>query len=271
MVFSYQPKWVPGLFLGFSRSFQTYNTELNSLSDYLPLFRPFQKINDRNNTSGADTKDQLASVFARWLFKEAKAEVYFEYGKNDHALNLRDFLMSPEHSRAYMAGMRKILPFKNRPDEHIQISLELTHLQQSIDRTVREAGAWYLHGLIPHGYTHMGEVLGAGIGPGSNLQSFDVSWIKGLKHIGLQLERFVHQNDFFYAKLNNNEHGRWTDLSISSTGVWNYKNLIFNAKVQAIKSLNYQWQVKQYGTDVFYTSGNNVFNLHARVGISYRF
>ena len=271
VVLSYQPKWVPGLFVGFSRVFQTYHTELKSFSDYMPLFRPFQKINDKNNSTGVDDNDQLASVFARWFFREAKTEVYFEYGKNDHSLNQRDFLLSPEHSRAYMAGMRKILPFKNRSDEHLQVSLEFTHLQQSIDRSLRDAGPWYLHYLIISGYTHQGEVLGAGIGPGSNLQSFDVSWIKGVKHIGLQFERYVHNNDFFYANLNNSQHGRWTDLSLSSTGVWDYKNLIFNAKVQAIKSLNYQWQVKQYGSDVLYTSGNNVFNLHARIGISYRF
>ena len=54
-----------------------------------------------------------------------------------------------------------------------------THLEQSADRIVRPAGAWYLHGIILHGYTNKGEVLGAGIGPGSNLQTLDFSvWEK---------------------------------------------------------------------------------------------
>ncbi len=37
---------------------------------------------------------------------------------------------------------------------------------------------------VTHGYTNRGEVLGAGIGPGGNLLSANVSWVKGLKQIG---------------------------------------------------------------------------------------
>ncbi|HCN83507.1 MAG TPA: hypothetical protein DIT07_07765, partial [Sphingobacteriaceae bacterium] len=40
MVISYHPKWVPGLFLGLTRSFQTYHENLKGFSDYIPLFRP---------------------------------------------------------------------------------------------------------------------------------------------------------------------------------------------------------------------------------------
>jgi len=267
MVFSYQPKWVPGLFLGLTRSFQAYHRSIRTFADYFPLFRAYQKVKDKvQNAYGSDAKDQLTSLFVRWLLTNAKAELYFEYGLNDNSYNLRDFVQSPEHSRTYIFGMRKLLPFRNRQDEHIQVSMEVTQLQQSIDRIVRDAGAWYIHGQIIHGYTNLGEVLGAGIGPGSNLQSFDISWIKELKRIGLQLERYVHNNDFYYAAINNGPNGQWIDLSVSANGDWNYKNLLFNAKLQAIQSLNYQWKSGINGLPK-----ENVFNLHGDFGVTYRF
>ncbi|RZK64355.1 MAG: hypothetical protein EOO85_29850, partial [Pedobacter sp.] len=37
---SYQPKWVPGLFLGFTRTFMSYGSDLNKLADYVPFFIP---------------------------------------------------------------------------------------------------------------------------------------------------------------------------------------------------------------------------------------
>jgi hypothetical protein len=263
MVISYQPRWMPGLFLGLTRSFQTYNNGINTFKDYFPLFRPFQKANDKaQDDAGRDGQDQLTSIFARWLLPEVKAEVYFEYGLNDHSYNTRDFLMSPEHSRSYLIGFNKLLPFKARMNEFLQVNIELTHLEQSVDRTLRDAGEWYTHSPIRHGYTHRGEVLGAGIGPGGNLQSLHVSWVKGLKRIGLQLERYEHNGDL----ANVYGYGPWIDLSAAAVGNWTYKKFILNAKLQAIESVNYQWMSGPYGS-----ANRNVFHVNGEVGVVYRF
>jgi hypothetical protein len=267
IAFTYQPKWVPGLFLGISRSFQTYHENLKGLSDYIPLFRPYQKAKDKNqNSAGSDEKDQLTSVYARWLLTKARAEVYFEYGANDNSYDLRDFTMSPEHSRAYIVGMSKLIPFKNREDEHIRIGFEITHMEQSIDRLIRNAGGWYSHFQIREGYTNRGEVLGAGVGPGGNLVSLDVSWYKGIKHIGLQLERYEHNGDNYDAQYSANQDGRWVDFSAAAISEWEYKPFIFNGKLQAIKSLNYHWLSGQNGLPL-----ENVLNIQAQLGITYRF
>ncbi|OYZ43683.1 MAG: hypothetical protein B7Y19_09490, partial [Sphingobacteriales bacterium 24-40-4] len=64
MVFSYQPRWAPGLFLGLTRSFQTYSEDMDAtFSDYLPFFQAFQK---KNTDEDDKIRDQLTSVFARW-------------------------------------------------------------------------------------------------------------------------------------------------------------------------------------------------------------
>lgn len=260
LALSYQPRWFPGLFLGLTRSFQIYSKDMdNSFGDYFPFLQAFQK---KNTNEDAKRRDQIISIFTRWLLKKSKAEVYFEYGLNDHSYDTRDFLMSPEHSRAYTLGMNKLISYKGRKDEYIQVGLELTHMEQSLDRIVRNAGEWYTHYQVLHGYTNRGEVLGAGIGPGGNLQSLNVSWVKGLKQLGLQLERYEHNGDFtnFYG------YNQWVDFSAAAIGNWTYKQFILNAKLQAIESVNYQWLSGPYGSPNI-----NAFHINGEIGIMYRF
>lgn len=260
LVFSYQPKWVPGLFLGLTRSFQIYSKDMDgSFGDIFPFFQAFQKFKTNED---ARRRDQLASLFARWVLPAARAEVYFEYGLNDHSYNTRDFLMSPEHSRAYLLGMKKLMPYKQRKDEFIQIAAEITRMQQSIDRTVRDAGEWYMHSQVLHGYTHRGEVLGAGIGPGGNFQSLNVGWVKGLKTLGVQLERFEHNGDL--ADVYN--YTPWIDFSVGAVADWTCSRFQFHAKIQGIQSVNYQWKDGINGRPK-----ENIFNINAQLGILYSF
>jgi hypothetical protein len=64
-VISYQPKWIPGLFLGMTRSLQRYHKDIglggnNFLKKYVPvLTKAVQKKNEQNDD--AENTDQLAS------------------------------------------------------------------------------------------------------------------------------------------------------------------------------------------------------------------
>lgn len=270
LTFIYQPKWVPGLFLGLNRVFQMYHNDMDGkLDDYIPFLQPFQK---EKTQEGDKQRDQLASVFLRYLLREAKAEIYFEYGRNDHSENIRDFLMQPEHSRAYIAGFSKVFPIGRKKDEYIMANLEVTQLSQPSTSLMRDAGSWYVHGQIRQGYTNEGQVLGAGIGPGSNLQSFDVSWYGGLRRLGLRFERYIHNNDFYFASFEHtmDYRKRWVDLSVSALGSWNYKNLLFNADISFVRSLNYQyWFVDRAG--LWWNPGRDLLNFQGKIGIMYRF
>jgi len=270
---SYQPKWVSGFFLGFTRSFMTYRKTLNSLSDYFPLFIPFQKVKINTGDGESTDRDQRTSFYTRWLFQKARAEVYFEYGINDNSFNLRDFVGSPQHSRAYIFGISKMVPLE-RPDQFVSFNAELTQTSQTIDYITRDARSFYYHNPIFQGYTNQGEVLGAGVGAGGNLQSLDVSWINGLKKIGLTLERYEHNMDLAqeagFISLNGFSR-RWVDFALAANGTWNYKNLLFNAKLQGIKSLNYQWVLKDYEPGKYYVPNNDVLNFHGELGVTYRF
>ena len=274
--FSFNPKWVPGLYLGFDRSYIIYNKDLGSgFFDYFPVFSALEKVAYENpddpnyDFEDAKRRDQYFSLFARWVMPESHAEVYAQYGKTDHNKNLRDIALEPESSRAYILGFRKLVPLA-KDNEYIQVGLEVTQMEKGATKTVRSNGTWYSHSQVLDGYTNNGQVLGAGIGPGSNLQSFDVSWVKGLKKIGLQLERLVNNNDWMYRTAPSIRR-HWVDLSAGGKFDWTYKNFIFNSQLTYIRSLNYQYVVKEaVPADFWNHDFQDINNLQLKVGILYR-
>lgn len=271
LVLTWQPKWVPGLFLGLAQTKQIYNNDLHGVKDYLPFFSSIKAVTAADKV--ITSRDQLSSMFMRWLWPQEKAEIYFEWGHYNYSGTFTQALLSPDDSRAYTFGLRKLMPFKNRKDENILIGVEVTQMQQtSVDKIAR-GEQWYVSKGIRQGYTHRGEVLGAGIGPGANMQSLEVSWVRGLKRLGLQVERYVHNNDYYYYTFTDSVDPRrhWVDLSLAMNGEWDYKKFIFNAKIMGVRSLNYQWYLRQNPGDPIWVNGANAFNLQIQTGVTYRF
>jgi hypothetical protein len=273
VVLSYQPKWVSGLFLGATRSLMSYGKSIKSIHDYFSVFIPLSKQADGGNAADILAQDQLASLFARWVWSEEHGEIYAEYGREDHAWDTRDYLQEPSHSAAYILGLRKLFPLTFRNGEYIQINMEVTQLESS-SATINRGWTidWYTHSQVREGYTNLGQVLGAGIGPGSNLQTINISWIKGLKTIGIQFERFVHNNNYFYDKIKD-IRANWVDLSGAVIASWDYKNLIFNIDAQFVRSINYEWQYvpKLSYPQQYWNQSKDLFNFHGQLGITYRF
>ena len=200
---------------------------------------------------------------------EAHAEVYFQFGKTDHNKNLRDIMLEPESSRAYIIGFRKLVPLRN-DDEYIQVGVEVTQMEGGATKTVRNNGTWYTHSQVWDGYTNNGQVLGAGIGPGSNLQSLEVSWIKDLKKIGLQLERLVNNNDRMYRTAPSIRR-HWVDLSAAGKFDWTYKQLVLSSQLTYIRSLNYQYALKEsVPADFWKHDFQDANNFQIRMGLMYR-
>lgn len=283
MVLSYQPKWVTGLFLGVTRSFQVYRKDMgNSFGDYFPVIIPLSKSSSGTNDEvNSKKRNQLISLFMRWIFSEFHAEVYFEYGREDHSWDLKDFILEPSHSSAYVLGMRKLFSINKTRGETFQIILEVTQLasnQTTINRGggssdgTKAYGGWYLHSSVKHGYTHNGQLLGAGIGPGSNLQTLHLSWNQSLKQIGIEFERYVHNNDFWYNYIRD-FRSNWVDLSATIFAHWDYKNFLLSGKMRFVNSNNYQWLYEP--TEIipgeYWLSSDDTFNFHLQVGITYRF
>jgi len=270
---NYHPKWIAGFTLGFTRTFDAYYHDVKGFSGYIPFFVPYSKKATPGANGDPFPRDQYTSFYARWLFKKAHAEIYFEYGLNDNSYNLRDFIGSPDHSRAYLFGLRKLFPLNGSSGQHILFSGEITQLSQSPDRYIRTADGWYIHSQVKDGQTNEGQVLGAGTGSGGNLQSIEISWVSGLKKLGISLERYEHDVDFYqnyFPDMNGNSR-KWVDFAFGLQGSCGYKNLIFNATLQTIKSFNYEWILNNYAPSQYYTPNNTVYNLHAQLGATFRF
>ncbi|QIA08545.1 capsule assembly Wzi family protein [Draconibacterium halophilum] len=278
MVLSYQPRWVPGLFLGFTRSFMTYSEDMGSgFSDWLPVFSFLTK--NKGGTSDIEVynqrQDQRISIFSRWLFPESHAEIYFEYGREDHSWDLRDLLMEPSHSAAFILGGHKLLGFKGK--RYFQVRGEITQTaasQTNVNRrrTYKEpAGTWYYHSQLKQGYTHRGQLLGAGIDPGSNTQTIEISWNRELKQVGVEFERYVHNNNFWYNYIQD-FRANWVDLSTSFFANWDYKNFLVYGKIKVVRSKNYQWLYEpKGGFSDYWLPADDTFNSHLQIGITYRF
>ena len=87
-------------------------------------------------------RDQAASIFGRWIWHDSNAEFYFEFGKNDAAVNLRDLLVDTDHSRALTVGINKLFPVSD-PNANLQFNFEWTQMSQTESRFARNAAAWY--------------------------------------------------------------------------------------------------------------------------------
>ncbi len=253
-VLSYQPKWIKGLFVGMTRGLQRYRADIDKsgtslINKYIPVLT---KALQKENAQADDTMrtDQLASFFMRWHLPKAKTEFYIEYGFNDYNQNVRDYLMGPTHSAAYIVGAKKIVELGG--SRYLDLGLEMTQMSQSPEAMVREAGNWYTHGQISEGYTNENQIIGAGAGLGTNVQTFTATWIDGIKQLGIILERVDRDPQYHTFK--------WVDFSFGILPQWQRGKMILSGKLQFIHSSQYAWQ-----KDI------NRFNLHSRLAVQYLF
>ncbi len=274
IILTWQPKWTPGLFLGLTRDFISYWNDMgHKFSDYFPVITPFTKQANYGYGESPYGNDQRLSFFMRWLWVEEQAEIYGEFFREDHAFNARDAFLEPYHTMAYMFGFRKLVPLRDKKEEAIQVNFELTQLAQVGTNPERGTGLIYLHYPDPRqGYTHLGQILGAGIGPGSNMQTFGVTWIKSLKTIGIQVERYVHNNDFQVAVIQD-VRAKWVDFTTSATGTWDYGRFLFSLRLDLIRSYNYQYLYRPIVSNPprYWDPGKDVWNYQGNLSITYRF
>lgn len=268
MMLSWRPKWTPNLYLGFAKSSYLYSGDITSPLDYLPLQGFFGKA--LTNTEKNNQKASMGSLFIRYLMPKDNAELYLEYGRKEQMLTPLDFITTDAFRRAYIVGFRKLFPTKN--NAHILFAAELTQMQAQTAEFIRNPDSWYSHNYVREGYTNRGRSMGAGIGPGSNSQTFEIAWVKGLKRIGLQFERLRHHSDFFYYAFEYTSDFRrhWIDLSANLKVDWHFKNLYLSGQFGLIRSYNYKWLIIQVDPNNFFVPGNEILNVAGKLSLKYR-
>lgn len=276
---TYQPVFLPQFFIGFNRTFQQYNENVGpELKDRFPVLQPFQKkkLFQDGNSVAYDTlaQDQQVSVFFRYVNTKAKFEIYAEYGRRDHSYDWRDFILNPEHARAYLMGFSKLFQ-TGKANKFYQIRGEIIHQQESINRYIRypdlNAGntSWHTHYQV-RGFTNYGEPMGVGIGVGGNAQILEISQVKGLNKVGFLFQRLENHQDFFYRAFGQNpEKSPWVDFSMAFIWEHQWERLVLSANAQIINGVNYQWQSSLNSTEDF-PAGKNQLSFNSTVNLIYQ-
>lgn len=270
LVITYQPKWVPGLFLGYGSVNHLYREDITDFADILPIF------NGRKGPANVydpirDKRQQFSSGFFRWLSPQGHFEFYGEFGTRGNSRKFEEFIITPEQGRAFTFGFAHMMKLKN-PGRYLEISSEMTLSGQTIREEIRQLRTWYIHDHVRHGYTHNGQVLGIGNGPGSNQLFVGVAWVEGLKKIGLQFERIEYNNDFYYYRYEASKdfRNKYVDLVFTLAPEWKLGNFLVSGKFQYVNTLNYKWFLENQ-PDQYFVPGYDRKNIVGQIGIAYLF
>ncbi|MGL1604153.1 hypothetical protein ACSTI6_23735, partial [Vibrio parahaemolyticus] len=80
---------------------------------------------------------------------------------------------------AYTIGFKKLYPLQKTI--WLDIGAELTNLAQSTSYLLRQAGNWYQY---QGGYTNQNRIIGAGVGSGNNVFTWQTTLFRGYDKIG---------------------------------------------------------------------------------------
>ena len=270
LVLTYQPKWVPGLFVGYSSVNHMYRSDVETFGDMIPIFNGRKGLYSVEDPIKAK-RQQFSSGFFRWLSPQGRFEFYGEYGTRGNGVRLNDFLVTPESGRAFTFGFSHLVKFNNS-DSYFQISSEMTQTGQTLREDIRDLKSWYIHDHVKHGYTQEGQVLGAGNGPGSNVIFMEFAWVKDFNRLGFQMERIVYNNDFYYYRYEGSKdfRNKYVDLVPSFVADWKLGGLLISARMQFVSTLNYKWFLENQ-PDEYFVPGFDRKNFIGQVGLTYIF
>ena len=146
--------------------------------------------------NGARRRDQIFSLFGRWVFPADGFAVHAEWARNQLPGSLRELLVSPNHTEGYTLGLEWARGLANSAAFRAQA--EVTYLEKSPAYRNLPEETWYTGGSAPQGYTQRGQVIGAAVGPGASSQFFAGDYVAPRWRTGLFLGRIRWDNDALY-------------------------------------------------------------------------
>lgn len=153
-----------------------------ALDAFRNVGRPWSRLSD---TSKA--RDQITTLFLRWHVPESGFDIYSEWARFEQPANLRDFLQQPGHAQGYTLGGQWARPWRAGL---LHVRAEFSYLEPSTSIRVRPVSTTYTSASVPQGWTHEGQMLGPGIGPGSSVQSSALDYVGSKWRLGGSLGRW---------------------------------------------------------------------------------
>ena len=167
-------------------------------------------VNDSTQTPGPD---QIFSVFAHWALPRFGLESYIEWGRSDFPSSFSELIEEPNHSRGYTTGLQWV-GSRSDATPRVRIQAEFTNVEQSSTYRFRPNGSFYTSRAVIQGYTNEGQMLGAGIGPGSSGEFIGLDYFsRGGFQVGGTFARTRFNNDAFFLK--SNPHRCFHDVTVA--------------------------------------------------------
>jgi hypothetical protein len=192
-----QTAWDPNLSVGFARSVYSTATGWGQVPwrwfDVLARTAHTGNATPQDAATNPVRKDQLFSLFARWVFPADGVELYTEWARTQLQVSLRDLLTRPNSTQAYTLGLQW------RGDSWfggvVRLQTEVTQMEQSATFRDVPQESWYMSTRVIQGYTNRGEIIGASIGPGASSQWLAFDYLKPSWRFGTYVGRIRWNED----------------------------------------------------------------------------
>jgi hypothetical protein len=196
--FSIRPAFDKNLTLGGARSVYATSKEwgripFRLLDAFAATGRPSNRaLGDSTLRPGG--RDQIFSLFGRWVFPKDGLEAYAEWARLEFPYSFRDLLTAPNHSQGYTLGLQYVRPAITSTGR-FRTQMELTTVEQSATFRDRPQGSFYTSRRVIQGYTQMGQPLAASIGPGASGQWLAFDYIEPIWSFGIFAGRIRWNED----------------------------------------------------------------------------
>lgn len=206
---SYCPSFIPGFTINLNRVFITYWRKEN----FKYLWRLF--TNERSNalSSSGNDEDQKVSLALQWIFPKAGFSFYGEFGRDDFSSSEET---NPFHTAIYTIGAKQNIPLPFGLQSELILEWNDFEMSQDFQMEWPYIG-FYGHGFVRQGYTHNGQIIGAGSSYFGNSQFliYKVYFPKGCG--AFIFHRYCPDNNYIYSKsvntaVNEELKERWFDI-----------------------------------------------------------
>jgi len=172
---------------------------------------PFTRVGRPNGPDSLahGMQDQITSLWARWAPPGSGFDAWVEWARFEEPASLRDLLESPGHSQGYTVGLQWARLVRAAT---ARLYAEATYLEPSPSLRLRPVGTTYVSRSVPQAFTIRGQLLGAGIGPGSSSQWIGFDWVRPAWRAGTYAARIRWDNAVVFTPII--PHTKYEDVSL---------------------------------------------------------
>lgn len=191
---------------GFSRSvlsggkYSNYEPEL--IEAALLPFEFIRVDKPKNLENSLDPIDQQSAAYINIKFPESGLVMFLEYGRTTGPENFKDFSLHPDHSRAYIFGIKKYGLFGNM---NLMLGVEYANLTQTAFWDLRETDDWNSASNFDFN-TFDGRYWGAHSGPDSDdftvFVAYNNNGLSIIPSINYERHNVTHPNSLVFQEAN---------------------------------------------------------------------